>query len=449
MTHFQHSNRESSNHPSGTLSIFPSPQSSKSSPSLSSLLHTAATQTDPQRRAEILRHAGTAAGKGDIAESLRLARDLDSMQDRLDFHRGLFGEWAEHDPVAALNHARDNFLPGALQSETIGIVINKWGADHPHEAWLWSNQNLSGPLKERALTDLMVGWTRRTPDIASSWLTDSGLTSQSLINAVGRTWAEQDPKRAAAWAKDLPLGIPQQTAQVAVASEWAAQNPEEAAEHFTEAVSEKDGVHLAIAITDVWATTDPAATAQWLSKLPDSASRDQSAGALATIWAASDITAAVAWSTSLTDARMREQVIAHVGTSWGAIEPLEAIDWLTSLPRSEANDGITGAFYSWAGTAPEQLQEWIAQNPPADLGDRARLSLGDVLTSSDLPSAMELALGMHSAKARNESVSRFFREWRKSDDPGAQDWLDANWNSLSPEAQARLNQEQAREFVPR
>ncbi|MDA0765909.1 MAG: hypothetical protein O3A87_07825 [Verrucomicrobia bacterium] len=303
---------------------------------------------------------------------------------------------------------------------------------------------MTGPLKERALTDLMIGWTRRTPDIAADWLVDSGLTSQPLINAVARTWAEQDPRRAAAWADLLPAGVPQQTAEVAVASEWATQDASAAAEYFTEAASREEGINLAIALTDVWATTDPAATAAWIAGLAVSASRDQSAAALATIWAATDIEAAVAWGTGLSDAAMRQQVIAHLGTTWGAIEPFAAIDWLTSLSAKEAADGLTGAFYSWAGTAPEQLQEWIATEPPVGLGDRARLSLGDVLTASDVPTAMDLALGMNSAGARDEALGRFFREWRKSDDASAQDWLDVHWASLPVSARERLVQEQAR-----
>ena len=146
---------------------------------------------------------------------------------------------------------------------------------------------------------------------------------------------------------------------------------------------------------------------------------------------------------------MRQQVIAHLGTTWGAIQPYEAIDWLTSLPAEEAADGLTGAFYSWAGTAPVQLGEWIANDPPASLGDRARLSLGDVLTASDVPTAMDLALGMSATKASDEALSRFFRQWRKTDDPAAQDWVDANWGGLSSSARQRISQEQLREVPVR
>lgn len=412
-------------------------------------INSALDATEPMDRSNRFHQAAVSAARNDVLDALRLGSELDSHQDRLDYHRGLFGEWAESDPVAALTYAHDNFEAGILQSDAIGIVINKWGASHPHEAWVWSDQNLTGPLKERAQTDLLVGWTRRTPDLASKWLLDSGLTTQPLINAVARTWAEQDPLGAAAWARLLPEGVPQQTADVAVATEWASRDPEAATAQFNEAASQEEGVNLAIALADVWGTADPAATAEWISRLPNGTSRDNAAAALATVWGASDIQAAVAWSQGLQDASMRRQVIAHLGTTWGAIEPMKAIEWLTALPTSEAADGITGAFYSWAGTAPEQLGQWINDEPPTALTDQARLSLGDVLTASDAPSAMELALGINSPDRRAVAVSRFFRHWRRTDDPGAQDWVDANWPSLPADARDRIEIELAREVHPR
>lgn len=414
----------------------------------SALIDLAAAEVDPVIRSGHLRKAGAAAAREDLARALQLARELKTQQERLDFHRGIFGVWSEEDPEAALQHAHDH-LTGEIQSEAIGIIINKWGAGNPREAWLWAEANLSGALKERALTDLMIGWTRRSPEAAASWFRDSGLTDPPLITAVATTWAEQAPLAAAAWAGSLPAGIAKQTAEVAVATEWALQDAKAAVTHYTEQSSQPEGVNLAIALTDVWSSTDPVATADWISGLPPGPSRDHAAAALATIWGAQDIGAAVSWSQDLPDAAMRQKVIAQLGTTWGAIEPLKALDWLTGLPPEEATDGITGAFYAWSGTAPDQLRLWLAENPPAALADRARLSLGDVLTSSDLPGAMQLALEMESADAGNAAAARFFREWRKQDNAGALDWLDTAWFDLPAETRDRLQVELTREVTTR
>lgn len=407
------------------------------------LIAEALAEIDPRARAEALRQAGAAAARKDIRDALRQGLRL-PVQDRVDFHRGIFGVWSEIDPQAALDHAQSSFTPGMLQSESIGITMNKWGSENPREAWVWAKQHLSGPLKERALTDLMIGWTRRTPRAAADWLESTGLTSQPIVNAVARTWAEQAPRRAADWAQTLPAGLMQNTAETAVAAEWASQDPEAAAVHFEDELSNDNGLNLAIALTDVWGTTDPAATAVWLEGLPPGSNRAEAAGVLASVWGASDIEAAIDWGAGLPDVDMRRNVITHLGTTWGAIEPEKALTWLQGLPASDARDGMTGAFYSWAGTNANGMQNWIAGAPAGDLSDRARRALGDVLTASDPQASMELAMGISQGPRQEEAMGRFFREWRKNDDPSAQQWWIKNGDSLPGGVQERLAQEQAR-----
>ncbi|MEZ5304584.1 MAG: hypothetical protein R3F11_28650 [Verrucomicrobiales bacterium] len=253
---------------------------------------------DPAERAASLRRAGAAAALKGVEEGLRLGMAIESDQDRLEFHRGLYGEWAEVDPAGALAHAKTGFAPGLLQSEVIGIGINKWAAERPREAWLWAEQNLSGPLKEQALTDVMIGWTRRSPEIAADWIAGTGYTSQPLFNAVAGTWAEQDPAGAASWAESLPEGAPKQIAKVAVASEWSRQDPAAAAAHFAPDVQTDGGVNLATALTQIWGTTDPAATSEWVAQLSPGAGKNEAAATRHRLGGA-DIQGAVGWSNQL------------------------------------------------------------------------------------------------------------------------------------------------------
>jgi len=406
-------------------------------------------EMDRRARGEHFREAGAAAARKNLQQALAGAEAMESKQDQLDFYRGIYAEWAGDDPEGALAYAQTNFPAGKLQGDTVGLAMNKWAQAHPREAWLWAEQNLSGPLKERALTDLVMGWTRRSPDEAADWLANTGLTSQPLFNALPGTWAENDPVAAAAWVAELPSGKAKETAQIAVASTLAANSPEEAAALYSKELADGEHLNLTISITDIWATTDPAATAEWLSGLPDGASKAEAAATLATVWAASDIKAAVAWSEGLSDESMRQQVISHLGTTWGAIEPHAALEWLNSLPAEIAGDGVTGAFYSWAGTDPIGLQEWIDQVPADATSDRARQSLGDVLSESNLPDALDVALGMQSPAVRDNSVARYFNEWRKRDDASAQDWLDASWGGLPTGTQQAISKVQTKRVEPK
>lgn len=418
-------------------------------PDIRAAISIARAMGDSQAKARALRDAGAAAARGDVAEALRIGADIESDQEELDFHRGLFGAWAESDPLAALQHARANFPPGLLQTEAISIGINKWGGENPREAWIWAEQNLSGPLKEQALSDLMIGWTRRSPDVAANWLANTGYTSQPLFSAVARTWAEEAPEEAAAWAESIADDVLQETVEVSVASEWARQDPEEAAAHFEAEVEADTGVDLATAITQIWGTTDPLATAEWIATLDAGPGRNEAASVLATVWAATDIGNAVQWASTLPDPSMREQVITHIGTTWGAIEPGKALDWLATLPPSEAFGGVQGAFDSWAATDPIGLRGYIDQSPSDASTDLARRSLADVLTDSDVSAAMDLALGMAGSDARSDALGRYYRHWRKLDEPSAQEWVSANAVRLDQTARDRLAREAQARIIPR
>lgn len=349
---------------------------------------------DPEERSVALREAGAEMARRDHAAALQFAEQFRSDQDKLDFMRGIFGVWGGTDPRGALDHANTNFTAGLLRSETIGIAVNKWGARDPRGAWLWVEQHLSGPLKDQALTDLVIGWTRQSPSVAAKWLEGTRYYSQPLFAAVGSTWAEQDPLSAARWASGLSHPEARRTAQPVVAQTWAENSPSEAAAHFAPLLAGDNGVNIATVLADIWGTTDPAAAAAWIQQLPDSAARLEAAATLATVWAASDIQAAVAWSRSIANPQIRRQVIAQIGTTWGAIEPDSALNWLNSLPASDSSAGIVGAYNSWAATDAVGLGEWIAANPPSPSMDAARLSLADVLSDQDIGSAMQLAFGL-------------------------------------------------------
>jgi hypothetical protein len=400
-----------------------------------------------QERGSHFRDAGAVAARENLHEALTSASNIESAQDRLDFFRGIFGVWSKDDPEGALSHAKSELPAGQLRSEVIGLSMNKWGQDRPREAWLWADENLQGPLKDRALTDLTVGWTRRNPEEAATWLASTGLTSQPLFTALPGTWAEADPKAAATWVKSLPDGRAKDTAEVAVAEQVANGDPSEAAHLYEGEIKEGSNPALTVTIANIWATTDPAAAADWVAALPEGASKQEAAATLATVWAASDIHGAISWTEKIQDPSVKKQVISNIGTTWAAIDPQAALTWLDAQPAEITSDGITGAFYSWAGTDPIGLREWIDAGETGSHADRARQSLADVLSQQNIADSLNLALGMESAVARDQAAARYFREWRKRDDASAQDWLDASWSTLPDTTRTELAKEQARVAV--
>jgi hypothetical protein len=400
-------------------------------------------------RSAHFRASGGKNAENDLYGALDAASGIESAKDRADYLRGVFSKWAEEDPEGALNHAVNSLEAGQLQSDAIGIAIQKWGEANPREAWLWAEKSLAGPVKERALTDLMIGWTRRNPQAAADWLASTGLTSQPLFSALPGVWAEADPAAALLWARTLPAGKARDTAEVAIANTVAYNDPKAAAEMFSDKVESGENAALAITIADIWSATDPAAAAEWVKKMAEGPGKTEAATTLATVWAASDIHAAVAWSESISDSGMRRQVISNIGTSWGAISPQDALAWLGTLPPDVATDGISGAMYSWAGTDPVGLREWIDDGQGSLYNDQARQSLADVLSQEAIPEAMDLAIDMHSEVARDAALARYFAEWRKRDDASAQEWLQSSWFKLPNSAQQTLGKVQGRGYQPK
>lgn len=414
-------------------------------PSLSAAMQ----ELDPQERASMLREAGAEAAKRDPATALQVMQTISSEQDKLDYLRGIYSVWSDSDPVAALDYARTSLHAGTMRSESIGIAVNKWAARDARAAWVWADENLSGPLKDQALTDVMVGWTRRTPATAAQWLASTGYLSQPLIAATAGTWAEQNAPAAAKWASTLTNKEVRQTANVSIVDEWARQNPQEAAANFKEAASQPDGAAIAAAIANIWGTTDPAAAADWIRSLPAGPGKDEAAATLATVWAASDIEAATAWSSSLADASVRRQAITHIGTMWGAMEPDKALAWLRTQPPELATEGYAGAYNSWAATDPIGLRQWVDTTPATPAMDQARMSLADVLASSDIGASLGLAFQISTTRGRDDAVARYYRAWRKIDNDSAQEWLTQTWSQLAPTTQQRLTVEQYRPIVAR
>lgn len=404
---------------------------------------------DPQEKAASLRAAGAEAARKDPANALALVGNFTSDQDKLEFIRGIYSVWAVSDPISALDYAKSSLTAGLARSEAIGIAVNKWASKDPRAAWIWSAANLTGPLQEQAFTDVLIGWTRKSPTDAARWLASTGFTSQPLLNAVASTWAERNPKDAFNWAKSLPDPASRVSALVGPTIEWLRQNPEEAIANITPELSQPNSAPLAITVANEMGTHNPESASDVVDNLPPGPAKDEAATTLAIVWAASDVNAAVAWSNSIENESMRRQVITHIGTTWGAVDPDAALEWLHSLPGPLAADGVTGAFNSWAGTDPAGLREVVDGSPASPEMDVARLALADVLAATDISSSIGLAFGITSATGRDDAAARYFRQWRKFDDASAQEWLAQNWATFEPSTQQRLTREQQRSVVSR
>lgn len=391
---------------------------------------------------------------------------------RLDTLRNFYGNWAQSDPAAAAAHALQHLQPGMALSESLTTVAREWGSADAHTAWQWAEEGVSGPLKLQLQTAILQGWSQHDPAAAAHWLSDSGLTTQPFYDAVATAWAAKDYHAAFEWARGLGDPKTRTIAEIPIAREIVLNDPGNvpilndiispptrsvasgptksqppAADPPTSPAPPEptaESINMATAIADLWATKDPAAAAKWVDTLSPGPGRDEAAATLATVWAASDINAAVHWSSNISDPQMRRNVITHLGTTWGAIEPDKALAWLNTLPPEDAANGMEGALHSWAATDPPGLQNFVDTGGSSPLTDTARLALGDVLTDTDIPHSMDLALGISNEFQRNNALIRFYHQWRKTDPDSASEWRNSQWPTLPESTRSSLQMEEAR-----
>ncbi len=391
---------------------------------------------------------------------------------RLDTLRSFYGDWAQSDPASAAAHALQHLQPGQALSESLTAVAREWGNSDAHTAWQWAEEGVSGPLKLQLQTAILQGWSQRDPAAAAHWLSDSGLTTQPFYDAVASAWAAADYHAAFEWARGLGDPKTRTIAEIPIAREIVLNDPGnvpilndiisppaptiasgptkspttvvDPPAHPIPPEPTAESINMATAIADLWATKDPGAAAKWVDTLSPGPGRDEAAATLATVWAATDINAAVHWSSNISDPQMRRNVITHLGTTWGAIEPDKALAWLNTLPPEDAANGMEGALHSWAATDPPGLQNFVDTGGATLLTDTARLALGDVLTDTDIPRAMDLALGISNDQQRNNALIRFYHQWRKTDPDSATEWRNSQWATLPESTRGSLQIEEAR-----
>ncbi|MFZ4766514.1 MAG: hypothetical protein ACOYMN_16300 [Roseimicrobium sp.] len=378
-----------------------------------------------------------------IQAALQKGLSIGSELEKLEYYRGLFKGWAEKDPEGALAYAKAHFPEGLLKSETIGIAINKWAAKDPRSAWNWTEENLTGNLRDQAQNDVMIGWTRQSPEEASQWLSSTGSTSQALHAAIARTWSERDPLSALQWADEIASPQLRKATSALVANALALDKPDAAL-----ALLPTRPDLAPIIAQQVAHNGDPDRLLEPIQQMSEGPAKDQTWAAFMRALAASNPTKATQSLALVTDPQLRRELVETIGTTWSAMEPERALAWLNTLPANESTDGYIGAFNSWAATDPVGLRQYVDAHPkPMPTMDQARLSLADVYSDTSIADSLNLSLALSSPANRDDALAHYYRKWRKVDDATAQDWLQKNWSSLPVSAQRRLTIEQTRPVV--
>ena len=226
---------------------------------LAVVLQSALAETDPARRADLLRKWALSVPLKAMEQMMEQIAAFPDPDLQTEARTALMSWWAAKDPqnAGAAFQQDSNHLPGAPFGSPewfrlLGLVTTEWAASNLPQAsqWVRSMPDGQGKAEAAAQMDYQIGTT---------------------IDQLSAT----DPTKAEAWANSLPAGDAAGHAMVHLASTWAQIDPISAANYAAELPAGEVQNQALLAVVKVWAYSDPARASRWIDQFPDGPVREQ------------------------------------------------------------------------------------------------------------------------------------------------------------------------------
>ena len=197
-----------------------------------------------------------------------------AMENAAHFHQrfgySIIRSWANEDPQAAFEWVRAQG-PSPMRSTWLGSTLADLGRSDPTRALTLAGE-LDGMARSRAIASVLRTWADQDPRAAAAWLDASGYKTTAAVHAVAGRFADQDPEDAFEWLLDQSVEAQRRGLPWAV-REIAAESPESAL-RLVERIGDsrvKQGATLQLIST--WVETDPQAVVRAIARMDDSMSQ--------------------------------------------------------------------------------------------------------------------------------------------------------------------------------
>ena len=246
-------------------------------------------------------------------------------------------EWVRTDPDAALEWAKS--VPDNQRSGAYSGVLGTIAATDPQRASAMALELPDSDARVEIIAQISRSWSENSPGEAIEW--SSRLEGEERTRAIGAavgSWAQTNPRGAAAFllAQHESERSPEMVKQVA--SSWARQQPAEAAQWIGD-FPEGDGKKGAMG--DVmwnWTTVEPEAASAWLLEQPPGESRDEGIGSLARATFDQDPEGALTWAAHMSSDERRLQSVAIGIHAWRERDQAAADEWLENTDTLSAEE---------------------------------------------------------------------------------------------------------------
>jgi hypothetical protein len=174
-----------------------------------------------------------------------------------------------------------------------------------------------------------------------------------------------------------------------------------------------------------WAEADPRAAATWALNLPVGDERNTLLQQAATLWAEQDLAAANVWVSGLSDAEMRQTVLLALAEETVRTQPVQALDMAGRLAPSPERDQLTiRALSEWATQEPVSAMRWLARVSDAGLQQQMQAALIPVIANVDGNSGAHLTVAWLKPGAEQERIAvAVAQRWAQESPSAAAEWV--------------------------
>jgi hypothetical protein len=265
-------------------------------------------KNDPVERNRALLAFLDQLGPGEMKEAVERFKSLDLGESRNGEYAMLLAAWAKADPVAALDHAKED----DEDEFALKTILATWAGNDPDAALRWADAQFDGDGANPYLIGIIQG-------IAA---TDLNKATQLL------TGMPYSNERGEALASLLPYVL---TKGGDAAREWVSSIQDE---QLREGVINR--------VVEQLASKEPKETADWLLANPSQASIRQLDDAMAA-WAEKDQKGAVAYYDALPTGEARTNALRGIVNTMAGENPKEAARFMDSHP-ADTNDQVVQQF---------------------------------------------------------------------------------------------------------
>jgi len=265
-------------------------------------------KNDPVERNRALLAFLDQLGPGDMEEAIERFKSLDLGESRNGEYAMLLAAWAKADPVAALDHAKED----DEDEFALKTILATWAGNDPDAALRWADSQFDGDGANPYLIGIIQGIAATDLNKATQLLTSMPYSNE----------------RGEALASLLPYVL---TKGGDAAREWVSSIQDE---QLREGVINR--------VVEQLASKEPKETADWLLANPSQATIRQLDDAMAA-WAEKDQKGAVAYYGALPTGEARTNALRGIVNTMAAENPKEAARFMDSHP-ADTNDQVVQQF---------------------------------------------------------------------------------------------------------